>query len=201
MGIGIGIGIGISPGASAGGSTPTAAPELTYVFEWDGFSQATASPSGKTYDVDWGDGRGLLTGQVSRTRSAYSGAAQDYTVKISGLTPSANFPYLQPFMSQAGYAQTSKVKEIISFGTSIEWQRIYNDLGNMTLILLNLLHLPKMVGRLTLFLIIAVVCQICNLLILLDGIVAELLKGFITHLLIALIYHLWNGMSAKTGLV
>ena len=131
MGIGIGIGMGISPGVSAGGLTPTAAPELTYVFEWDGSSQAAAAASGKTYDVDWGDGRGLLTGQVGTTRSAYSGAAQDYTVKISGLIPSANFPYLRQFMSSAGTAQKTKVKEIISFGTSIEWQRIYNDLGNM----------------------------------------------------------------------
>ena len=136
MAIGIGIGIGIPSGPFGSGGSPTPSgpsTDLQFVFEFDGSNQyrGDLTPqyrNSRTADVDWGDGTSL-TGTTGRITSNYS-TAGDYTITIGNIT-NPNQPIdsdlLEGLLNYNSISK-EKIKQILSFGTSITWVNNYQFL-------------------------------------------------------------------------
>jgi len=128
-----GMGIPMIPQSGDGPTPPGPSTGLQFVYEFDGLNQYVGGLTvqgliSRTADVDWGDGTSL-TGTTGFITSNYS-TAGDYTITIDNITNSD-----QPIESQVlenllnyGVDAKARIKEILSFGTSITWVNTSNML-------------------------------------------------------------------------
>ena len=120
------MGIPMIPQSGGGPTPPGPSTGLQFVYEFDGLNQYVGDLTpqnliSRTADVDWGDGTSL-TGTTDFIISNYS-TAGDYTITIDNITNSD-----QPIGSEVlknllnyGVDAKARIKEILSFGTSITW--------------------------------------------------------------------------------